>query len=212
MPFTSVLGASTLVKPGVATSTTRPSNPYTGQAIYETDTAKISTYNGSAWVYTAAGALVRVGGGALSGTSTTINNVFSTTYRAYLIVVSGVLSGVNTNLRLVDSGGTVATTNYKGVAWQAPSSGGAESIVSTPTTRWEKIFYDGGSTPAVATINLGNPFETTGTAITVFAGELDYSKRFTGGHSTASSYTGVSFISDGTFSAGLVNIYGYSLS
>ena len=36
----------------VCTSTTRPSTPFHGQAIYETDTKKEYTYNGSAWVQT----------------------------------------------------------------------------------------------------------------------------------------------------------------
>lgn len=49
MPLSSVLGASSVIKPGVCTSATRPSVPYTGQMIYETDTQKVRVYNGSAW-------------------------------------------------------------------------------------------------------------------------------------------------------------------
>jgi hypothetical protein len=60
MPFSSVLGASSVIKPGVCTSTTRPTVPYEGQLIYETDTDRVASYNGSAWVYTAAGAVVQV--------------------------------------------------------------------------------------------------------------------------------------------------------
>ena len=37
------------LKPGVCTSTTRPSNPFEGQMIYETDTNKVYVWNGSAW-------------------------------------------------------------------------------------------------------------------------------------------------------------------
>ena len=50
MPFSSVLGASSVIKPGVVTSSTRPSAPYEGQLIYETDTDRIAAYNGSAWI------------------------------------------------------------------------------------------------------------------------------------------------------------------
>lgn len=35
--------------PGVCTSTTRPTNPFEGQMIYETDTDKTLFWNGSAW-------------------------------------------------------------------------------------------------------------------------------------------------------------------
>ena len=38
------------LRPGVCTSTTRPTTPYEGQQIYETDTNEILIYNGSDWV------------------------------------------------------------------------------------------------------------------------------------------------------------------
>jgi hypothetical protein len=50
MPFSSVLGASSVIKPGVCTSSTRPSVPYEGQLIYETDTDLLKSWNGSSWV------------------------------------------------------------------------------------------------------------------------------------------------------------------
>ena len=39
------------VKPGVCTSTTRPTTPYNGQVIYETDTGYLRVWDGSAWDY-----------------------------------------------------------------------------------------------------------------------------------------------------------------
>ena len=50
MPLSSVVGAQSIIKPGVCTSTTRPASPYEGQAIYETDTDLAKIWNGSAWV------------------------------------------------------------------------------------------------------------------------------------------------------------------
>ena len=49
MPLSSVLGAQSLVRPGVCTSTTRPASPFEGQVIYATDTDLLLAYNGSAW-------------------------------------------------------------------------------------------------------------------------------------------------------------------
>ena len=40
------------MSPYQATSTTRPSSPWEGQTIYETDTDKMLVYGGSAWLYT----------------------------------------------------------------------------------------------------------------------------------------------------------------
>jgi hypothetical protein len=42
------------LKTGVCTSTTRPSGPYEGQMIYETDTDMVAIWNGTAWRYIAA--------------------------------------------------------------------------------------------------------------------------------------------------------------
>lgn len=43
--------SATGLRPGVCTSTTRPSAPYTGQIIFETDTGYLRVWNGSAWDY-----------------------------------------------------------------------------------------------------------------------------------------------------------------
>ena len=49
MPLSSVLGAQSLVRPGVCTSSTRPASPFEGQTIYETDTDFVRSYDGSNW-------------------------------------------------------------------------------------------------------------------------------------------------------------------
>jgi len=47
----SVSSANRGLRPGVCTSSTRPSNPFTGQIIYETDTGFLRVWDGSAWDY-----------------------------------------------------------------------------------------------------------------------------------------------------------------
>lgn len=49
MGLSSQLAASSLARPGVCTSSTRPASPYEGQVIYETDTDLLRIWNGSAW-------------------------------------------------------------------------------------------------------------------------------------------------------------------
>lgn len=43
------------VRPGICTSTTRPTTPYIGQLIYETDTANMYLWSGSVWQLLAGG-------------------------------------------------------------------------------------------------------------------------------------------------------------
>jgi hypothetical protein len=50
----SVSNLSTGMRPGVCTSTTRPTVPYEGQMIYETDTDMVAIWNGTAWRYISA--------------------------------------------------------------------------------------------------------------------------------------------------------------
>lgn len=49
MGITQQIGASSIIKPGVCTSSTRPASPYEGQMIYETDTDLVRVWNGTAW-------------------------------------------------------------------------------------------------------------------------------------------------------------------
>jgi hypothetical protein len=49
MPLSSVVGAQSIIKPGVCTSSTRPASPFEGQMIYETDTDKVLVWNGTDW-------------------------------------------------------------------------------------------------------------------------------------------------------------------
>jgi hypothetical protein len=50
MGISQQIGASSMVKWGVCTSSTRPASPYAGQHIYETDTNLQFVWNGSAWI------------------------------------------------------------------------------------------------------------------------------------------------------------------
>lgn len=87
MPFSSVLGASSVIKPGVCTSTTRPTVPYVGQLIYETDTNKVASWNGSTWVYNHSSGLVHLNTSTFaSTTSVSVNNVFTSTSDYYRIL------------------------------------------------------------------------------------------------------------------------------
>lgn len=117
MPLSSVLGASTLIKPGVVTSSTRPSVPYEGQLIYETDTDRIAAYNGAAWV--TQNGLQYITGASFSAASSVSfpANTFSSTYRNYLVLIAITANSTDStafNIRMRASG-VDTTTAYYGV-------------------------------------------------------------------------------------------------
>ena len=73
---------STGLRPGVCTSTTRPTAPYEGQMIYETDTDMVAIWNGTAWRYISAttptsGTVLQVATVNKSDTFTTASTSFT---------------------------------------------------------------------------------------------------------------------------------------
>jgi len=56
MGISNTIPPSRLIQPGVCTSSTRPTSPFEGQMIYETDTDLLRIWNGSAWKTLAAAA------------------------------------------------------------------------------------------------------------------------------------------------------------
>lgn len=82
MPLSSIVGAQSVVKPGVCTSTNRPASPFDGQVIYETDTDRIVVWDGSSWVYKThtvyprPGSVLNLASATKSDTQTTTSTTF----------------------------------------------------------------------------------------------------------------------------------------
>ena len=111
---------TTGLRPGVCTSTTRPTAPYEGQMIYETDTNRVLVWDNAAWVIPnqktqnppALEFITKVT--ATSGTTFTADNLFNSNYTNYLVVCSELTSsGVSgITLQLRQSGSTLGTSGY----------------------------------------------------------------------------------------------------
>lgn len=98
MPISSNLGYSSIARPGVCTSGTRPASPYQGQVIYETDTGRTLVWNATAWAYLSTGTANPVGTEYVSGGTFTNQPYFevtgfSTLYNWYEINFAGVRTG-----------------------------------------------------------------------------------------------------------------------
>ena len=212
MGIASFSGASSVIKPGVVTSSTRPSSPFVGQLIYETDTARLAAYNGSAWV-TQNGGLVRVGGGTMSGSATTFSSVFSATYDAYQIVFSNLVGSAGVSLVLTF--GSTTTGYYGGfigVASDGTVSGYGLNNGSS-INRGIRAQTTGGGT----VVNVQNPFLTQRTFFQVSGKDVNTAGGAdnaigAGFVDNATSYTAFTITSSGGTCTGTVNIYGYALS
>jgi hypothetical protein len=210
MGIASYSGASSVIKPGVVTSSTRPSSPFVGQLIFETDTARLAAYNGSAWV-TQNGGLVRVGGGTLSGTSTAFTNVFSSTYHAYKIAITDATFSGNSYANMILGSTTSGYVNF--------SPG-----VNTSGTYSANFGGTGGSAWALgfarahnwgATFDLTNPNVAKRTQIFgsfLVDSSVSVGATMMGTLDDTTQYTGFTISASSGNLTGTLNIYGYTLS
>lgn len=203
------------LRPGVCTSTTRPSNPYDGMVIYETDTDKVAVYDVNAWVYktnATAPALVLVKtqtiGTAVS--SVTVSDAFSATYDNYKIIVSGGASSVVNTLQL--QLGSTTTGYYSGLSRVIFSSSTQASAADNNAANFARA---GGANASGIMMNseLLGPNLAKNTYIS--GAYIDPQTSQTAGNwsgflNDTTAYTAFTIIaSNGTFTGGTIRVYGY---
>lgn len=181
MPFSSVLGASTVIKPGVCTSTTRPTTPYDGQVIYETDTDRVAVWEGSSWSYktgaematmvtptSVAGTGVSLSGGKVSfsaSSSISVNGCFSSAYTNYKLIVNakGGASSEAVRIRFRASGVDTSSAYYTHAVYTTHTAGPSRNYNAN-----EAQGYIGWSADISYNINVEvhNPFQSDYTSWT----------------------------------------------
>ena len=219
MPFTSVLGASSAVKPGVVTSSTRPASPYVGQLIFETDTNRLSVWNGSSWVYmvdadTPPGVeLVKTQAVGTAVSSQDVTSCFTATYDNYLILFSGVAVSSNANalfLKLL-SGSTATTSGFYGNTFYV---GTGASGALTNATYSNTAHCEAGSVTTssnnVGKIDVLGPYLTAHTRVICMSADNNYLRWHSANHSALTSYDGFQLSTvAGTMTGGTIRVYGY---
>jgi hypothetical protein len=184
-----------------------------GQFSYLEDTNVTAFWDGAAWQSVGVSpGLVRVGGGALSGSTTTFSSVFSATYEAYRIVFSNLTASASAGLNMT-LGAT--TTGYYYVTAAGVFSTAAYSAASGEANgaKWLVVGNLGGGTGG-AFLDIANPFiasKTTfrsdfinhpGNTAGILSGYID----------NTTSYTAFTIAPASGTITGTVNIYGYALS
>ena len=223
---TSIFGASDVVEilnigAGVCTVTAGTCTVSTSAslALVQNAGGTLTFISASASVFRASGVaasasgLVRVGGGTLSGASTTFSSVFSATYNSYLIIgnatsASTGVTEIGLRLGATATGYRYAgTLNYfNGITPAASASNAATSMLLSYTGDGYAPILCEVIAPQLATHTF---FGSKGIRST----NNENSMFHNGGLLDTTQYTACTLvISSGTFSGGVVGIYGYSLS
>jgi hypothetical protein len=149
------------------------------------------------------------------------NNIFTTNYDVYRLVIRVGVASSGTNaylrMRLVNSGGTVQTTNY--VAKSLWSNTGVANTVFADQDTSSITFPLGpiGNTdnPGSMSVDIYNPFSSgsftlyNGNFFGTQNGVANYMGLFGGAHQVVASYTGLNFIATTGNISGTVAVYGY---
>lgn len=203
---------STGLRPGVCTSTTRPSTPFEGQMIYETDTNRVLVYEGAAWVMIAdtdtppGMVLIKTQTIGTTVASITVTNAFSTDFDNYKIIITGGTTSAQSNIFMQLTNITGIVYNQLGY-YQQYGSGTMTGYAANATS---VIVADGSATAYCADVELKNPALTTrkfGNTMSQSSAD-QYSFPFYINSTTSS--TGFTLtIGTGTFTGGNIRVYGY---
>jgi hypothetical protein len=194
-------------------------NAAAGLTLAQYQTAQLYAVSASSFVLAktavtaSAGALTRIGGGSLSGASTSFTNAFSTTYQTYIVTMTNTTATNNSSL-LVKLGS--ATTGYYAARpWTAYSAATADFANTNNGSSFDSVGYVSANTSAAFMIFM-NPFEAVRTHLYVAcaAPVPGSSAGFASGfHNANTSFTDFTLAPEtGTFTSGTVNIYGLALS
>lgn len=185
-----------------------------GQLCYLSSTNVVQYYDGAAWATVgpaSAGALVRVGGGSLSGSATTFSNVFSSTYDAYKIVLSDVTFSGNSYAYMTLGSTATGYVNFNPAS--LPNGTYSNGIAGQGTTYWAPFFVQ--ATSYGAAVDLFNPNLAKRTYISggfLFDGANSLGGTHAGVLNNTTQYTAFTLTQSSGTATGTVNIYGYALS
>ena len=150
-----------------------------------------------------------------SGVATlSLNNVFSATYNAYRVVVSGGTTNgtISCTTQLIDSGGTaVATGYYEVFLYSTYASSGVSTANSSNIASFLRgVNSIGTGYSMTGVFDLLNPFTAEPThyynSVSPIGGNAGLSMGY---QSSASSYTGLKLTTTGTMTNTLLTVYGY---
>ena len=171
---------NTGIRTGVCTSTTRPTAPYEGQVIYETDTDLTSVWNGTAWRIMFAstvtsGTVLQVAAGAYSSQTQNTTGTYAATGLSASITPKSSSSKILINVFVPCSTSAPAVTNGMRIV---RAIGGSDTVIGTWTYalysssgliygHWAQMVLESPNTTSACTYRV--ELALTGGAGTVYA-------------------------------------------
>ena len=213
MPLSSVLGAQSLVRPGVCTSSTRPASPFEGQLIFETDTNRVVAYDGSNWVYAVDTdqppglQLIKAQTVGSAVSSVAVSDVFSADYENYKVIMSGTDASTDGQFMTLTFGSTTAGY-YGSLSYGRYGSTNGYYYRNNAASLYAG-FTDSSDTTTIS-FEVMNPFASLRTAVTGSGFGYDYTFTFSGMVANTTSYTAFTLApGSGTITGGTIRVYGY---
>jgi hypothetical protein len=213
------------LRSGVCTSSTRPTAPYEGQVIYETDTDRVLVWNASAWVIPNSPAQNPTGLELITRVSPTpastisVAGCFSSNYTDYKIIATPIAPASSSDIRIkLVASGTAASISY----YMTNIFVGGTSISSNSENNqssWRGVYCGAGTSGNAnigfyntLTFDLFGPFATNSTRYEMQSSAWDGSqtnnRSATGFHDQPTSYNGFE-LSAGSNITATISVYGY---
>lgn len=202
------------LRPGVCTSTSRPSSPFTGQLIFETDTNRLAVWNGSSWIFladadTPSGLQLIKTQTIGSGVSTvTVSDVFSSEFDNYRILISNVDCAAGSQDMKMTLGST-STGYYATQEYNLPSSSTTSKIYQNNAAYWG-VGFSGPNDDTCMSIDLHAPYLSKYTICLSRWQGNGYDGYTSGSLTNTTSYTAFTLVpGTTTMTGGTIRVYGY---
>ena len=185
-----------------------------GMVSYLASTKAIYTYSGSAWVAVGGtSGLTLINRTAFSSqASVTIDSLFSSTYKTYMIVIEDINAATATDdlLFQLRYGSTTVAAGYYGSVWWG-AYGGTSGNYTTANAAAFNVLANARGNMVMWINNVGNSSQTAQWHGTAFDGQETKTNQFAGLVSAAQTYTGILIKSSSTNITGSIAIYGLAI-
>jgi hypothetical protein len=201
-----------------------PGSPSEGMIVFQKDTNELKIYDGSAWVSvldtdTPPG-LVYLNSYTLSGTTTSFQGCFNSSYTNYLILFDNVMlsSGDTIDFQMMSGATSIGTSNYYSQRLYVQGATAGGTPVRTNAAFGSLIYcaaYSATDSQGFQ-VMISNPFEARPTNLNIFgnynssAGPTYYLDGWASAHTVSTAYDGIRIYSNNGYTlTGTATLYGY---